>query len=223
MWAVLDTIWEKTQAIGATLMQLDRSTYVQMEGGIGQVIVWGGVGFMVMVAAIVNLAAEIILMLMTTTGPIFIGCLMFGWLRPMFNNWLQTIFSAILTVLFSSLSLQVAITYLDKVLDAAPQMAEEANIMTIAVQCCLAAIGAGCVVLLSYKIAGALAGASAQGSIQGMTAIGMRKAGRKTASAGAAAGKSMRNIAGSIGDKAASNLTGSRISEAAVKNMKGRS
>lgn len=95
---------------------------------------------------------------MTTTAPIFIFCLIYGFLRPMFNNWLQVIFTAILTLMFSALSLRIAIEYLSNILDKASVGANANNIVTLAAQCCLAGIGSGFVVWLSAKIAGSLAG-----------------------------------------------------------------
>lgn len=103
----------------------------------------------------VNLGAEIMLKLMEITGPIFIFCLLYGFLQPMFNNWLKVIFTAILTLLFSSLSLNMMITYLSHILAVAESGAEANNMVTLGAQCCLTGIGAGFVVWMSAKIAGA--------------------------------------------------------------------
>ncbi|MCP6071621.1 type IV secretion system protein, partial [Klebsiella pneumoniae] len=83
---------------------------------------------------------------MTTTAPLFIFCLLYGFLKPMFDNWLKTIFAAILTIMFSALSIRIAINYLNKILDAAAKTSAETNMVTLAAQCLLAGIAAGVVV-----------------------------------------------------------------------------
>lgn len=222
VWVLLDTLWSKAQTLGEKLFSLDDSTYVKLNGGVGELFVWGGTIVALVIATIVNLGAEIMLLLMTTTAPIFIFCLMYGFLRPMFNNWLQVIFTAILTLLFSALSLRIAINYLGDLLDKANTLADKSNIVTLGVQACIAGAGSGFVVWLSAKIAGSLAGASAQGAIQGAAKMGLMggvDAARKMAgSAGDALGK--------IGDKAASNLNSTPTidakasAKAAVEKMK---
>jgi type IV secretion system protein VirB6 len=69
---------------------------------------------LLMAATFVNLLAEITILLMTTTAPLFIFCLLYGFLKPMFDNWLKTIFAAIITIMFSALSIRIAINYLNK-------------------------------------------------------------------------------------------------------------
>ncbi|HEO8447721.1 TPA: type IV secretion system protein [Yersinia enterocolitica] len=120
VWVLLDTLWGKAQILGEKLFNLDDSTYVQLNGGIAELLVWGGTIVTLVIATIVNMGAEIMLLLMTTTAPIFIFCLIYGFLRPMFNNWLQVIFTAILTLMFSALSLRIAIQYLSSVFAPPP-------------------------------------------------------------------------------------------------------
>ena len=119
IWALLDTVWGKAQALGQKLFNMDTSTYVKLNGGLAEVLVWGGSIVLLMAATFVNLLAEITILLMTTTAPLFIFCLLYGFLKPMFDNWLKTIFAAILTIMFSALSIRIAINYLNKILDAA--------------------------------------------------------------------------------------------------------
>ncbi|ELW8194796.1 MULTISPECIES: TrbL/VirB6 family protein [Enterobacteriaceae] len=226
VWVLLDTLWGKAQILGEKLFNLDDSTYVQLNGGIAELLVWGGTIVTLVIATIVNMGAEIMLLLMTTTAPIFIFCLIYGFLRPMFNNWLQVIFTAILTLMFSALSLRIAIQYLSSVLDKASSGADVNNIVTLAAQSCLAGIGAGFVVWLSAKIAGSLAGASVQGVVQGAAKMGLMAGGGAAKKAASTVGKPVGNALGSIGDKAANNLKGSSASnakasaKAAVEKMK---
>lgn len=231
VWVLLDTLWVKAQDIGQQLYNQDQSTYVKMNGGIAELLVWGGTMFTLIVATIVNLAAEMILLLMTTTAPIFIFCLMYGFLRPMFNNWLQTIFTVILTLMFSALMLRIAINYLSSVLSKSSGIAAESNMVTLGAQCCLAAVGAGITIWISYKIASALGGASVQGAIQGMAKIAGSSAARGAVSAGknlarhgptalTAAGKGMDYAGGKAADAVSGYMNGRALSKVAVNNMK---
>jgi type IV secretion system protein VirB6 len=110
---------------------------------------------------------------MTTTAPLFIFCLLYGFLKPMFDNWLKTIFTAILTIMFSALSIRIAINYLNKILDAAIGTSSNSNMVTLAAQCLLAGIASGVVVYFSAKIASALSGAAVQATLQGAVMSGL--------------------------------------------------
>ncbi|EFO1025990.1 conjugal transfer protein TrbL, partial [Escherichia coli] len=167
VWALLDTVWEKAQTLGQTLFSMDTSTYVKLNGGFAEVLVWGGAIVLLLAATFVNLLAEITILLMTTTAPLFIFCLLYGFLKPMFDNWLKTIFAAILTIMFSALSIRIAINYLNKILDAATRTSNVSNMVTLAAQCLLAGIAAGVVVWFSAKLASALSGAAVQAVLQG--------------------------------------------------------
>jgi type IV secretion system protein VirB6 len=173
VWVLLDTVWEKAQTLGQTLFNLDTSTYVQLSGGFAEVLVWGGAIVLLLAATFVNLLAEITLLLMTTTAPLFIFCLLYGFLKPMFDNWLKTIFTAILTIMFSALSIRIAINYLNKILDAAIDTSSNSNMVTLAAQCLLAGIASGIVVYFSAKIASALSGAAVQATLQGAVMSGL--------------------------------------------------
>lgn len=181
IWALLDSVWEKAQALGQTLFNLDDSTYVKLNGGFAEVLVWGGAIVLLLAATFVNLLAEITILLMTVTSPIFIFCLLYGFLKPMFDNWLKTIFTAILTIMFSALSIRIAINYLNKILDAAITTSAESNMVTLAAQCFLAGIAAGVVVWFSTKIASALSGAAVQAALQGAVMSGVSGLARKSA------------------------------------------
>ncbi|WP_413724824.1 type IV secretion system protein [Sodalis sp. RH16] len=173
VWALLDTVWGKAQTLGQTLFNQDTSTYVKLNGGFAEVLVWGGATVLLLAATFVNLLAEITILLMTTTAPLFIFCLLYGFLKPMFDNWLKTLFTAILTIMFSALSIRIAINYLNKILDAATNAADESNMVTLAAQCLLAGVATGVVVYFSAKIAGALSGAAVQAVLQGAAMSGL--------------------------------------------------
>lgn len=239
VWTILDTLWDKAQGIGQTLYNLDDATYVKLNGGIAEGLVWGGTMVTLILSTIVNLGAELMILLMGTTAPIFIFCLAFGFIRPMFNNWLQVIFTAILTILFSSLVLRIVTTYLGLVLEKATTGADANNIVTLGAQCCLAGVGAGFVVWLSAKIAGSLAGASVVGAVQGAAAMGLVGAGllagkQMSKATGAAAndlkqygptameglGKGMDYVGGKAMDAVSGYMNTRQLRNVSIENMK---
>ncbi|MFP1744799.1 TrbL/VirB6 family protein [Lonsdalea quercina] len=174
VWVLLDTVWAKAQTIGQKLYQQDDSTYVKLNGGIAQLLVWGGAIVTLLFGSAVNLIAGIIIVLMTTTAPLFIFCLLYGFLIPMFNNWLKIIFTVILTIMFSALSIRIVINYLNGVLDKAVNFADSANIVTLGVQCCVAGVISGVIIWFSAKIANALGGVAVQAALQGAAMGGLR-------------------------------------------------
>ncbi|APS29446.1 type IV secretion system protein [Pectobacterium brasiliense] len=174
VWVLLDTVWAKAQTIGQKLYQQDDSTYVKLNGGIAQLLVWGGAIVTLLFGSAVNLLAGIIIVLMTTTAPLFIFCLLYGFLIPMFNNWLKIIFTVILTIMFSALSIRIVINYLNGLLDKAVNFADSANIITLGVQCCVAGVISGVIIWFSAKIANALGGVAVQAALQGAAMGGLR-------------------------------------------------
>lgn len=173
IWQMLDSLWENAKYLGKTLHDMDDATYIKDEGMQAQFYVWLGTFALMIVTAFVSMIAEVMIMLLSITAPIFIFCLMYGFLRPMFNNWLQNIFAAILTILFSALSLRIVISYIDSVMQVAISGAGRANIVQLGAQVCLSGICAAILVYISAKVASALAGASATVSMQGMAAMGI--------------------------------------------------
>ncbi|ENK0198278.1 type IV secretion system protein [Salmonella enterica] len=173
IWQMLDSLWENAKFLGKTLHDMDNATYIKDEGMQAQFYVWLGTFALMIVTAFVSMVAEVMIMLLSITAPIFIFCLMYGFLRPMFNNWLQNIFAAILTILFSALSLRIVIDFTDSVMKTAIDGAGRANIVQLGAQVCLSGICAAILVYISAKVASALAGASATVSMQGMAAMGI--------------------------------------------------
>nr|EKJ3260770.1 type IV secretion system protein [Escherichia coli] len=51
IWARLDTVWEKAQALGEKLYSYDDSTYVALKGTLAQFLVWAGVMLLVGITA----------------------------------------------------------------------------------------------------------------------------------------------------------------------------
>ncbi|HIB1616928.1 TPA: type IV secretion system protein [Salmonella enterica subsp. enterica serovar Muenchen] len=197
IWQMLDNLWDKAKILGKTLHDLDNSTYIKDEGWTAQFYVWLGVFILMIVTAFVSMVAEIMILLLSITAPIFIFCLMYGFLRPMFNNWLQNIFAAILTILFSSLSLRIVIKFMTMILEQSKTGSTQSNIVELGAQVCLAGICAAILVYISAKLAAALAGASATVSMQGMAAMGI---GVAAYGAGKLAGGAARETKRSVQD-----------------------
>ncbi|HHY2307348.1 TPA: type IV secretion system protein [Escherichia coli] len=173
IWQLLDTLWNSARVLGKTLHDLDNSEFIKEEGTIAELFVWGGVFVLMIITAFVSMIAEIMILLLGITAPIFIFCLMYGFLRPMFNNWLQNIFAAILTIIFSALALRIVIGFLTSRMSEAVTQASKANIVELGAQVCLAGVCAAILVYMSAKLAGALAGASATATMQGAAALGI--------------------------------------------------
>lgn len=129
IWQLLDTLWNSARVLGKTLHDLDNSEFIKEEGTIAELFVWGGVFVLMIITAFVSMIAEIMILLLGITAPIFIFCLMYGFLRPMFNNWLQNIFAAILTIMFSALALRIVIGFLTSRMSEAVTQASKANIV----------------------------------------------------------------------------------------------
>lgn len=173
IWKMLDNLWKSARVLGKKLHDMDNSTYVKDEGWTAQFYVWLGIFVLMTITAFVSMIAEVMILLLSITAPIFIFCLMYGFLRPMFNNWLQNIFAAILTILFSALSLRIVINFLTSRMAEATAQADKVNIVELGAQVCLAGICAAILVYLSAKLAASLAGASATVSMQGLAAMGI--------------------------------------------------
>jgi type IV secretion system protein VirB6 len=172
-WKMLDELWIKIQQVAAKLLQLDTHKYVKMAGGISALMTLVGGGLMLVVTALVYLAAEYTILLLCVTAPVFIFCLMFGFLRQMFNNWLQAIFSSILTIMFASIVMMGSIRFINKIFSEMVQKSESANLMTMGLMAGVAGVIAGALVVLSSKAAGQIAGVSVNAAVQGMAMLGM--------------------------------------------------
>nr|WP_159466444.1 type IV secretion system protein [Scandinavium goeteborgense] len=218
IWTLLDTVWEKAQVLGQTLFDKDDST-IQLNGSFAELLVWGGAIFVLVVTTFVNLLAEITILLMCATAPIFIFCLLYGFLRPMFDNWLKIIFTAILTVMLSALFVRIAVNYTNIILDMAAQTADDKNIVTLAAQTLLAGIAAGILVLFSAKLATGLGGAATQATMQAVAMSGISSLGSKAKDAAPGALK-----AGAAGARlgAKGTATGAQLAGRAVDYAAGK-
>lgn len=173
VWQTLDELWDGTQKLADTVYALDTSTYVPAEGWLGMVLVWLGSIVLMIVSALVYISADITMTLLAITAPIFIFCLMWGFLRTMFNNWLQLMFSSILTVLFASLLIRMSMDYLLDIQATISEQAFRGNIVTMGAMGCIAGVVSALLVLKSAAIAQQLSGVGVEGAIQGMAIMGV--------------------------------------------------
>lgn len=225
VWATLDTLWQSTQTLGDLIYKQDQSTYVPLEGGIGLGLVWAGSIALMLISSVVFLTADMTMKFMIITAPIFIGCLMFGWLRPMFNNWLTLIFSSILTVLFASLVINLAVDFQGDILAQVGAQVDDKNIVTMGAMGGVVGVLAAMLVMVAAGFAAKLAGAGAEGAVQGMAMAGLRFSAKKGANTAGRIGNGAKNTADRLESptpgKSQSQTTNAKASaKAAVEKMK---
>ncbi|HHR6174045.1 TPA: type IV secretion system protein [Providencia alcalifaciens] len=233
-WKWMDQLWVKTSQVAAHIMSKDTSTYVKVDGGIGSFLTYFGGLAALLTCSFVFFAAEITLLLLTTTAPIFILCLMFGFLRQMFNNWLQLIFSSLFIVMFGSLALRAGMSFLNIVLSVSVAQAAEANLMQLGATAAAAGLFMVFVMILAKNFATQLAGVGVDGAVQGMAMMGVAGAAvmafkgiRKAGNTASNMGKSNRDrvwngaIANASGGSSVPNSAKSRR-QASIDNVRKR-
>lgn len=172
-WLWLDQLWTKVQQVAAHIMSKDTSTYVKTDGAIGALFTYAGGVLALVACAITFLMAEITLKLLTVTAPIFIFCLMFGFLRQMFNSWLQLIFSACLIFMFGSLALRAGTSFLNIVLSLAVDTVDNRNLIQVGATAGVAGIFMAFIIWQAKSYASQLAGVGVEGAMQGAAAMGI--------------------------------------------------
>lgn len=231
VWATLDQLWGSTQKLAETVFKLDKSDYVPVAGGLGMMLVWAGSIALMFTSAVVFLTADLTMTFMLITAPIFIFCLMFGFLRSMFNNWLQLIFSSILTVLFASLVIRLAIDFQLEISGQVTQvqLSSESNIVTMGAMGAVAGLLSAVLVTIAAGFAQKLAGAGAEGAVQGLAMAGVMnsgkvatKAAKPIAQGAERGGKAVAGAADKVGEAAYSAMNSpTKIrAKAAVEAMK---
>ena len=172
VWLSLDQLWFKAQQVAGRIMQLDKST-VPLSGAVGACLTWVGTIIALVVTSMVFLSAEVTILLLTVTAPIFVFCLMFGFLRQMFSNWLQAIFSAILTVTISSLIVLGTMRILNNILSQLVIEADKSNLLTMGAMAAATGVVSGGLVIIASRAAGQIAGVSVNAAVQGMAMVGL--------------------------------------------------
>ncbi|WP_340617414.1 type IV secretion system protein [Xenorhabdus entomophaga] len=189
VWKTLDNLWLSTQNLADKVYQKD-TDFVPMAGAVGMILVWAGSIILMAIGTVVYLVADVTMNLLTITAPIFIFCLMFGFLRSMFNNWLQMMFSSILTVLFASLVIRIGMDFQGDILKQVINASAISNIITSGAMGFMAGMLSALLVLIARSFATQLAGAGVDGAVQGMAMMGLGIAGVAAGRLGASAGRS---------------------------------
>ena len=188
IWSLLDQLWGLTQSIGEKIYNSDDS-YIPVEGGIGMLFAWCGSIVLMLIASVVYTSADVIMSLLTITAPIFIFCLMFGFLRTMFNNWLMLMFSSILTVLFTSLVISIGMDYMKDIMNQLNNGIDTANIVTSGMMTFAVGVLVAFLVWLASKFAMQLAGVGVDAAVQGMGMAGIAATGFMAANSAMKAGR----------------------------------
>ncbi|EPM53376.1 conjugal transfer protein [Pseudomonas syringae pv. actinidiae ICMP 19071] len=188
-WALLDKMWARSQELGEILYKMDDG-FVPLTGWGARNMIWLGSGVLMTVTALVFLVADVTIALLSITAPLFVFCLMFGFLRTMFNNWLQLIFSSILTVLFASLIVNISMAFMNDMMTQVKADATLFNLMTVGMMALVAGVISAALVWVAKGFASQIAGVGVDGAIQGMAMMGLGAAGWGAAkSAAGLAGK----------------------------------
>lgn len=188
----LDQLWVKTVNVANIVFAKDKSDYVPMAGAIGAFFTYAGGMLALLVSCIVFISAEINLIVLTVTAPLFIICLSFGFLRQMFNNWLQLIFSSLLVFLFGGLAVRAGTNLLNTILTTSLQTADESNLIYTGASALAAGVLMALIIWKANVYASQIASVGADGALQGAAAMGLGAAtfgGSKLLGAGLKGGK----------------------------------
>lgn len=216
IWATLDMVWKKSQELGEMLYKMDDG-FVPLTGWGARNMIWLGSGALMLVTAVVFLVADVTIALLSITAPLFIFCLMFGFLRSMFNNWLQLIFSSILTVLFASLVVNISIAFMNDMMDQVKADATLFNLMTVGMMAFLAGLVSAALVWVAKGFASQIAGVGVDGAVQGMAMMGLAAATWGAAKVGGEGVKFGKGVGKGLAQGGAANTSG--VSEWAGKQV----
>jgi type IV secretion system protein VirB6 len=164
VWDSLDKLWLFSQDLSTQILAQDASTF-PLGGWLAAVMVWIGTALMLATSGVVFLVSEVSIRLLLATGPLFIFCLMWGFLRTMFNNWLQAIFANILTILFASMVLDVALLFEGEMLNQIQTQANKSNLLTMGAMGLVTGLMASALILIAAGMAKQLAGSGVEGVV----------------------------------------------------------
>lgn len=173
IFTLLDEQLLITQKLSQDVLKLDTG-YLKLQGVLASLMIWLGATFVLASSAIIFIAAEVGLALLTVTSPIFIGCLTYGFTRELFNGWLRSIFSCIVTLIFATLVVKIGIDISNDIINQLAINPEQKNLMTIGEVALLTGIIVSSLVFVATKMAGNIAGVAATSAIQGGMVLGVR-------------------------------------------------
>lgn len=176
LFALLDEQLTVTQQLTQDIFNLD-ADFIKLRGALASLMVWCGTIFVIATAAIVFIAAEVSLALLTVTSPIFIGCLTYGFTRELFNGWLRSIFSCVITLIFATLVVKIGIDINKQTLASLIIAPTKNSLLTIGATSLVIGIIVSSLVLGATKMAGNIAGVAAMSAIQGGMILATRAGG----------------------------------------------
>ena len=211
LFTLLDEQFIVTQKLTVKIMKVDDSI-TGFIGVLASLMIWSGSILVLASAAIVFIAAEVGLALLTVTSPIFIGCLTYGFTRELFNGWLRSIFSCIITLIFSTLVVRIGIDINNQMIKQLASDPEKNSLLTIGATSLVVGIIVSSLVFVATKMASNIAGVAASSAIQGGMMVATRAGNsiaRNAINQGGrgsqAAGRGIGNIPGDVKEKVAEN------------------
>ena len=143
-----------------------------VSGSLASLIVWVFIFFACSAPIFIIMVNIVTLKLLTLTAPLFIGCLMFGWFKNLFTQWLSLVISSVLTYLFLGLILQISVNFLEKQILLITENAENEipNIFGVAGTAVLICIATYILAKISVEIAKAIGQVSIEGASMAQTA-----------------------------------------------------
>jgi type IV secretion system protein VirB6 len=176
LFAILDEQFIVTQKLTVRIIKIDDSMTGVM-GMLTSLMVWCGTILVLATAAIVFIAAEVSLVLLTVTSPIFIGCLTYGFTRELFNGWLRSIFSCVITLIFATLVVKIGIDISKDMMQQLATTPAKNSLLTIGATSLVIGIIVSSLVLGATRMAGNIAGVAAMSAIQGGMILATRAGG----------------------------------------------
>lgn len=206
---LLDQQLHIIKAITKGLFANDPS-FTKVSASLSTIMIWIGGACIVASAAIVFISAEVILVLLTATAPIFIGCLAFGFLKEIFNGWLRCIFSCIITFIFASMIVKMILDLTSNLFQQLIDSSHGSGLVATGGSVLIIGIIGSSLIYLSSRISGNIAGVAASAAIQGgMTAAAAGAARLSAAASGRGANTVMQggrnlksNVSASVANRA---------------------
>jgi type IV secretion system protein VirB6 len=164
VWDSLDKIWEINQNLAMAVYAQDTSTF-QLQGAMAAFMVCVGGAIMLAASGVTFLINEVTLRLILSTAPLFIFFLMWGFLRPMFNNWLQAIFANILTILFVGMVLDVALLFEGEMINKIAAQASDSNLLIMGTMALVSGLMSAALIVIAARLAKELAGSGVEGIV----------------------------------------------------------
>lgn len=163
LFELLDEQLSKIQELAGKILDADSDLF-PIRGGAGALLVWIGGLCALLVTALILLVTTVTLKLLAITAPIFLFCLMWGWLRQMFNQWLQLICANVLTILFISLVGRLGINFYNEIITTLSATTQDSALLTNGFIALCAGMTVGVFSYLSLTIGQNIATVSIEGA-----------------------------------------------------------